>query len=1163
MARTSAKKTNILPLNQPQHEQLLLFSSSSAFWKSSLFNETYLQNDVPTKFRELWEQDEVGPFQVFCNQFVNICEELKDEDFNSWSERTTISKFIKPVLRMLGYFDNCSPNQEPWVEDESFTIKENGETKVYKPDFVVVNDPNFLRYITNKKGHEKVEEARQYTILPIEAKYWDRITDKKQNSPEDKRRSDKKDNADPTRALDFDDQCLKYMDILGSPYGILTDGKIWRLYNRELSNDSYRRNYQFNLGHLMQHVMGGLDHGDVAHKIFLENAKYFFHFFAKQSLYSEDGNRLFLDDILEYSKKYVSSVEEDLKHRFVKAISLACNGYKSVLKGGKKVELEFIRNVSESQLFNILFIRYCESRNILPLRDSADYKAISLSNLIDRLDNGAFDPERRDVDNNLYLGKFLKRDLRGKSYDPNGSELYDRLLSLTKIIQDGDRQKRYDSTEIKGFRQSIFSEEEWKFVDSYKLSNDVMVRILFELGYSRSERAGRKYQQIPYNFFSPRQLGSIYESFLEYRIEVADCDLAFIKKQWQPANLDSIKIRDLDVPTVRKNELYFTPNNKDRKDTGSYYTPDYIVQDIVRESLTPLIKNKRSHEIGKIRVCDPAMGSGHFLIAALNFLGRAYLAALERETNDDLSVTLQDVKQTLLHTCIFGIDLNQRAVKLAKMSLWLETAESGKTLENLEGQIRHGDSLIREELWKVDFKAIINSGGFDAVVGNPPYIRIQNLGSDEYVAKVKAKYKSTSHGNFDLYIPFVELGLRILRSGGQLGFILPNKFMTADYGAPIRQMLSENGVVREIVDFRHIQIFHDATTYTCLLFLENTRRSSFNYSTVSSVEDQKIGRQKAETLSLPTTEEVWGFANGPSGAALKRMKLSKKTLSEFVEKVYVGVQTSGDKIYAVEIIKRVSPDMLLVKSKLEGEEFEIESASVMPLLKGAEISRYGSPNYAQVVIFPYDILAGKPKGWTENALRTRFPKCLKYLKRHQKQLSERTNADRECWWLYTYPKNLTLYAKPKILIQVLSNSGKFCYDEEGKFCFLGGGTAGGNAISLKTENSDLSWALLGILNSPVTEVYVRSVSSVFRGGYVVYSKSTLEGMPLPNLGELEKSLLKNLADLVRKLNSCPTSKKREELEATVNEIVFNLYGLTKKEKEELISTVIQAGKIAA
>ena len=149
----SAKKAlPIIDADQPKQEQLLLFSSSNAFWKSSLFNETYIQNDVPRKFKELWENDEVGPFQLFCNDFLNICEELRGEDFNSWSERTTINKFIKPILRMLGYMDTCSLNQEPWVEDESFTVKENGETKIYKPDFVVVNNPSFLKYITNNKG---------------------------------------------------------------------------------------------------------------------------------------------------------------------------------------------------------------------------------------------------------------------------------------------------------------------------------------------------------------------------------------------------------------------------------------------------------------------------------------------------------------------------------------------------------------------------------------------------------------------------------------------------------------------------------------------------------------------------------------------------------------------------------------------------------------------------------------------------------------------------------------------------------------------------------------------------------------------------------------------------------------------------------------------------
>jgi type I restriction-modification system DNA methylase subunit len=794
------KQTRKLEVHNQPHFEVVSTSSHNPFWQSSLFNDVYLLNDAPVKFKEMWEMDEAGPFYIFCNQFRNLCEELKGADLESWSERNTINRFIKPVLEMLGY--TGSATQEPWAEDEPFTVKENGETKVYKPDLIIVHDPKELKYIERKKGDEKLEEARQTVIVPVEAKYWGRIEDVRQHSSEDSKRADKKDQSDATRALDFDEQCLKYMEILHKDFGILTDGRTWRLYHRELSSDSYRRNFQFNLGYLMRLVNAGLDKSNRDYELFIENAKYFFHIFAKKALHSESGERLFVDDLLEYSKKYVSQVEDDLKSRFVKAVSLACNGFLRSTNAAKaKVDLETIRNVSESHLFNILLIRYCESKNILPMKD-ANYRKISISSTIDRIN--LFNPEKEEDNLNLPL---LTRVFKGHfEYEPDGTDLYDRLLDLTKIVQEGT-QSKYSGFEIKGFVETIFNRDEQKFIKSYPLQNSEMVQILFELGYCETKPG--KYQQIPYSFFSPRQLGSIYESFLEFRLEKADEDMAFIKKQWVPANLSSEKVKKQDVPKVKKGKLFFSPNNKERKATGSYYTPDSVVQYIVRETLSPLVQGKSSKEIAKLRICDPAMGSAHFLSASLNFVARAYLAALERETNDDLDMTLLQAKRELLHNCIFGVDQNPRAVKLAKMSLWLESAEAGKELEELDDQIKCANSLTEENLWRKEWRFL--EDGIDAVVGNPPYLG--EKGHKEVFQEIASGWlgKRFYLGKMDLLYFFFHLGLDVLKEDGRLGFITTNYFTTALGGKRLREDLSRRANLDLLVNLNELKVFGEAT----------------------------------------------------------------------------------------------------------------------------------------------------------------------------------------------------------------------------------------------------------------------------------------------------------------------------------------------------------------
>jgi type I restriction-modification system DNA methylase subunit len=796
-------KNRQYPLQEETEQLELIPSGNNPFWHSSLFNEVFLQNDVPVKYQEKWEMEEAGPFYEFCNGFRNLCEELRDEDFESWSERNTINRFIKPVLELLGYKNNCSVSQEPWAEDEPFSVREGGRSKTYKPDLIIVNDPKELKYVERKKGEEKVAEARHLVILPIEAKYWDRIEDARQLEGEDQARADKSAKDETDKLMSFDEQCLKYMEILGKDYGILTDGKTWRLYNAELSSGSYKRHYQFNLGRLLLHVNAGLDTSARDYEQFVENAKYFFHIFSKEALYSESGDRRFVDDLLEYSKKYVSKVEEDLKDRFVQAMSIACNGFHRAAKIEKTaMELSQIRNIAESHLFNILFIKYCEARNILPLKQAPDYRKISITNVIDKLEH--FDPEKEaDQLNFPILKRMFSKDF---SFSPEGTELYDRLLKLTKIIQEGTGNE-FSSFEIKGFKESIFSKDEWKFVTKLKLNNAEMVNVLFELGYSESDIKGKRFQQIPYNFFSPRQLGSIYESFLEFRLEKAEEDMVFIKRQWTSITGKTTKLRLVGAPRVKKGQLFFTPDNKDRKASGSYYTPDAVVQYIVSQTLSPIVEHLKPQEILKIKVIDPAMGSGHFLAAAIGFLAQKYAEACAAA---DIIKSEADVKRLILENCIYGVDINPRAVKLAKMSLWLESAMGGRTLENLDDQLYVGDSL------EINRRNSYSLPEFDAVVGNPPY---GYSFSEDECRKILSKYKHI-HKNFDSFQLFIEelaeQGSIKTKPNGLIGLIIPSSFLTLDaFSSLRRKVVTESNFL--LAAKAQYQVFEDAHIDTCIV----------------------------------------------------------------------------------------------------------------------------------------------------------------------------------------------------------------------------------------------------------------------------------------------------------------------------------------------------------
>ncbi len=626
-----AKSSKVV--NEVQLELLYSEDALTKYWSSSLFNSVYLRHDISDK-HPAWKNDDNLDFQNFLNTLRNLAVEYKDreKELSHWSETETINNWVKHVLHALGWTNNCSGVQNPFLEETSFRY----EGKTYRTDILIVDHPKEKQYINQATGDGKLTEARQSVLIPVEVKYWNRLEEYRQGHNEEKSRTDIESD-DISRALTPNEQTVKYMDILKKNWGLLTDGARWRLFNNDLSSEDAERYYEFNLGALYQAMSTEETEAD-SYEI-LQAAKYFYHFFSKMAFYpSDEGERPFVEEVLQYSKKYVNKVEEDLKDRFVKAMNIACNG---LLIASKTLNLEqdlnTIRNVAESILFNVLFIKSLESRNILPM-SSTDYKKVSLSSMIDKIEK--FDPEKDDILNSRELDRAFKKG-NGNSFhfSNDGVELHDRIIRLTGIIHKGVSTKENFGFEISGFRESVFSNNEWTMFKTCKLNNIDWVRILFELGYADSESLNRKYQQIPYSYFTPRQLGSIYESFLEFKLDKAGEDMAFENKQWKAVDLKSKKYRATSLPKVNKGQLFFTPDNEDRKATGSYYTPDHLVQYIVKETLSPLTEHCNSRELLKIKVCDPAMGSGHFLSGALRFLTSVYLNLSSEAENNNISVS--------------------------------------------------------------------------------------------------------------------------------------------------------------------------------------------------------------------------------------------------------------------------------------------------------------------------------------------------------------------------------------------------------------------------------------------------------------------------------------------------------------------------------------------
>ncbi|GEM_PF-1172866 len=1201
MAKSAAKSKKLGQENSvapKRHLESVPSANYNRFWESSLFSDVYLQNDVPVKYKELWDSY-AEPFDNFCAQFRYFCEELKHDDFNSWTERETINKFIKPVLRMLGYADKCSLNQEPWREDDAYTFKEHGESKTYKPDLVIVNDPRELKYIGNKEGQKKLDEARASVIIPIEAKYWNRIEDREVKSSDDSKRADKKDQSDSTRALDFDEQCLKYMEVLDKDYGILTDGKTWRLYNRELSSDNYHRNFQFNLGHLIKHVNAGLEANQRDYDLFIENAKYFFHIFSKRAVYSEDGGRRFLDDLLEYSKTYVTRVEDDLKTRFVRAMSHACNGFlRSAEDAKESIELSKIRNVAESHLFNILFIRHCESRGILPLKHS-DYRKISLSNTIAKLE--FFVPERETDNLNLpVLQRMFSKDFEFK---PDGTELYERLLELTIMVQDGTTSKS-DTFEIKGFKESIFSKDEWRFVRNHKLNNSEMVNILFELGYCVSDVPGKRFQQIPYNFFSPRQLGSIYESFLEFRLERATEDMIFVKKQWSPANLSIEKVKALDVPKVKRGQLCFSPDNKERKVSGSYYTPDYIVQYIIKETLGPIVRGKKSSEFSNIRICDPSMGSGHFISAALNYLAKNYLYVLEKETNDDLKITLQDAKRKLLHSCIFGVDINPRAVKLAKMSLWLESADSGEHLEDLDDQLLCGDAVNTQSFnWKKAFAVVFDQGGgFDSILMNPPYLGIKDNAEKIGYLRELPEWQHIVTNKYDLFYFFIARAIEILSSSGRMGCITTAYWPTADGAEKLRAYLAGTASPESFVCFHEIKLFSAAKGQHNLISIfqkGNTAQNGIRIMELepgrgdpklSSLELDYLEKQRnskmlvlKEYISALTLREiqdggtkVWNFnieGGGKGDAILSTMVKVGSSLSDSFD-IHSGIETGADRVTPKHFDPKKSDlDRPLTKYKADLQQNGIKKGDGIFVITGAELKSLGlsqkeKDQYIRPFIKNGDIkkkysLEKKDQElfliYFENGDLDSKSRIYKHLEKFKPILENRykfRTEDRLKWFDLHRPLNSKVINSAKIISPYRSTCPIFVctrtpvFSSIDVFYTIPLNKESNLYLALGLLNSKLTWYWLrhkGKMKGRMLELYSKPLGDIPFKNFAI-SEKDFSSVTLEEAKKFLKTNVKNVQECARLISGLAFKATREpknssEIEIIIDDLALLYYGL--------------------
>ncbi len=781
--------------------------------------------------------------------------------------------------------------------------------------------------------------------------------------------------------------------------------------------------------------------------------------------------------------------EENISVQFYKDYSkFKQDIFANLTKNNSQLDQLLLFKKSQKFLDRLLFVFFAEDTGLVPPN--------SIANLIEDWE------------------KLLELD----AYD----SLYNRLKKFFQYLNIGYKSSIYD---IQAYNGGLFAKD--KFLDSLIIDDEVLKDNMLKLA--------------AYDFNTELDvniLGHIFEHSLNELEEIT-------------AKIEGI--------TTNKGKTK-------RKKDGIFYTAKYITQYIIDNTLGTLCVEKRQElklieiefdesyrkkdgslsvkgnklfkalEVYKkwlltLKILDPACGSGAFLNQALNFL------IAEHQEIDNLIADLTnampkfyDTDKMILEQNIFGVDINEESVEIAQLSLWLRTAKKGRKLSNLSQNIKCGNSLIDFD-WNKEFPQIMGNGGFDVVIGNPPYIRLQGLKAnyEKESCFYENKYKSAT-ANYDIYVLFIEKAFQLISKKGNVCFIQPHKFLISEFGKGLREFLVENKAVESILHFGSNMVFKDASTYTCILKLSHDNKEvKFQHISPEKI-DLPINYEKVSYNTL--SGEKWNLFGSDIAKVFTKLKQQPLTVKDVFAKIFQGIATSADNVYLIK--GNQNGNYMKGYSKALDKTVEIEMGLVKPMLKGEDVSKYKDLKNEYFVIFPYNLKDGKASSMTEDYIKQNFPKGYQYLKDNETVLRNREHGkmDKEGWFLYIYPKSLTEFEQSKIITPDISFKTNMSLD-------IGTFYHGTTLYSfIKSDNVKEDYKFyLSLFNSPLMWFFIKNTGTELRGGYFRFKTKYLEPFPLPKLENLnDQQPFIEKADLMLSLNKKLQDKKTK----FINRITSNL-----------------------
>jgi predicted type IV restriction endonuclease len=756
------------------------------------------------------------------------------------------------------------------------------------------------------------------------------------------------------------------------------------------------------------------------------------------------------------------------------------------------------------------------------------------------------DAVQRTLDRLIFMRIAEDRDIEpyAQLQDAASAEhIYRRLMQLFKQAD-----TKYNS--------GLFNFAEDKRTPQLKIDDKVLQSIISDL-----------YGVYNFRLMPPEILGNVYEQFLGKVIRLTPAHQAKVEEK----------------PEVRKAG-------------GVYYTPTYIVDYIVRHTVGKWVEGKTPKEVSRLRVLDMACGSGSFLLGAYQYLLDWHLQwYVEHEPHQHVKavqsvgtspqttwrLTTNEKKRVLLNN-IYGVDIDRQAVEVTKLSLLLKVleGESQETLQpqllgleahaqalpNLDQNIKCGNSLIgsdyftgqmmpdADELrrvnafdWQSEFPDVMKVGGFDCVIGNPPYVRQEILG-EGFKTYAKKKY-ITYAGTADLYAYFIERGVSLLKRGGLFGFIVANKWTRANYGEPLRHWLKQQ-CIAEITDFGDLPVFKLATTYPCILIIrQDSPQAAFSATKVETLDFKNLAEyvqaNHYTVNQMKLDDSGWSLSDENAQGLLEKLRAVGMPLGDYVKgEIYYGIKTGDNEAFVIDAKTRKQ----LIADDPKSAEL------IKPFLIGREVKRYQTPTSEKFLIFTRHGISIK-----------NYPAVQEYLEQFKEQLVPKPKGWKGKEWKgrkagayqwYEIQDTVDYYAefeKPKIIYPNICKQPEFTFDTKQLYtnqkCFI---------IPIDDKY------LLGVLNSAVTNFLFRTILPKLRGDFYEPSYVYFKDFPIRPINFSDPadqarhdrmvSLVTQMLNLHKRKAATQADSDREiyerQIAATdraIDALVYELYGLTEEE----------------